>query len=153
FDGSGAMPSGFGHTVVGMIWGDGGAYATWFSGEAEMIQGINTLPITGGHLYLGLRPDDVRANYAELVRVNGGEPTVWQDILWSYLALGDPTAALAKLRANPGYAVEEGESRAHTLHWIANLATLGTVDRTVHADHALAAVFRSAAGRTYVAAN
>ncbi|QHT55266.1 hypothetical protein GXP71_03630 [Cellulomonas sp. H30R-01] len=153
FDRAGAIPDGFGHSTVGMVWGDGGAYATWFSGEAEMIQGINTLPITGGHLYLGLRPDDVRANYAELVRANGGPPTVWQDILWSYLALGDGPAALRELQANPGYTVEEGESRAHTYHWVANLAALGTLDATVRADHPLAAVFRGAGGRTYVASN
>ncbi|MEK8105204.1 glycosyl hydrolase [Micromonospora sp. M12] len=86
-----------------MVWGDGGAYATWFSGEPEMIQGINLLPVTGGHLYLGNDPAYVRTNYAELVRNNGGQPTVWQDILWQFQALGDPDAALANLRANPGY--------------------------------------------------
>ncbi|WP_024286128.1 glycosyl hydrolase [Cellulomonas sp. KRMCY2] len=153
FDGSGAIPDGFGHSTVGMIWGDGGAYATWFSAEPEMIQGINTLPITGGHLYLGIRPDDVRANYAELVTANHGNPTVWQDIAWSYLALGDGPAALAALDAQPGYPVEEGESRAHTYHWVANLAALGTLDTTVTADHPLAAVLTRDGGRTYVAAN
>ena len=84
-----------------MVWGDGGAYATWFSAEPEMIQGINMLPVTGGHLYLGYNPAYMKTNYAELVRNNGGQPTVWQDILWEFLALGDPDAALANLRANP----------------------------------------------------
>ncbi|WP_380164361.1 glycosyl hydrolase [Jannaschia sp. R86511] len=153
FDGSGAMPEGFGHSTVGMIWGSGGAYATWFSGEAEMIQGINTLPITGGHLYLGLRPDDVVSNFDEMVAVNRGEPTVWQDILWSYLALGDGDRALQALDGDREYPVEEGESRAHTFHWIANLAELGTVDAEVTADHPVAAVFSDDGARTYVAAN
>ena len=36
-----------------MVWGDGGAYATWFTDMPEKIQGINQLPITGSHLYLG----------------------------------------------------------------------------------------------------
>ena len=44
------------HRRSGMVWGDGGAYATWFSADPEKIQGINQLPITGSHLYLGLRP-------------------------------------------------------------------------------------------------
>ncbi|HEY0698422.1 MAG TPA: glycosyl hydrolase, partial [Micromonospora sp.] len=105
------FPAAFGHSTVGMVWGDGGAYATWFSADPEMIQGINMLPVTGGHLYLGQYPASNRTNYQELVRNNGGEPTVWQDILWQFLALGDPDAALAKLRANPGYTPEEGESR------------------------------------------
>ncbi|WP_372495095.1 glycosyl hydrolase [Micromonospora phytophila] len=147
------FPAGFGHSTVGMVWGDGGAYATWFTADPEMIQGINMLPVTGGHLYLGHKPAYNRTNYAELVRNNGGEPTVWQDILWQFLALGDPDAALAKLRANPGYTPEEGESRAHTFHWIRNLAALGQVDTGVTANHPLAAVFTRNGARTYVASN
>ncbi|MET8277994.1 glycosyl hydrolase [Micromonospora sp. NPDC005174] len=147
------FPAAFGHSTVGMVWGDGGAYATWFSGEPEMIQGINLLPVTGGHLYLGANPAYVRTNYAELVRNNGGPPTVWQDILWQFQALGDPDAALANLRANPGYTPEEGESRAHTFHWIRNLAALGTVDTSVSANHPLSAVFSRNGARTYVASN
>ena len=153
FDGSGAMPDAFGHSTAGMIWGDGGTYSTWFSAQAEMVQGINTLPITGGHLYLGLRPTDVVENYNEMVAVNGGNPDVWQDILWSYLALGDGTAALAKLDSDREYREEEGESRAHTYHWIANLATLGTLDSSIHADDPIAAVFSKDGARTYVASN
>ncbi|NYF55839.1 glycosyl hydrolase [Micromonospora purpureochromogenes] len=147
------FPAAFGHSTVGMVWGDGGAYSTWFSADPEMIQGINMLPVTGGHLYLGYRPAYPRTNYAELVRNNGGEPTVWQDILWQFLALGDPDAALTKLRANPGYTPEEGESRAHTFHWIRNLAALGQVDTAVTANHPLAAVFTRNGARTYVASN
>ncbi|KAB1948569.1 hypothetical protein F8271_02230 [Micromonospora sp. ALFpr18c] len=147
------FPAAFGHSTVGMVWGDGGAYATWFSGEPEMIQGINLLPVTGGHLYLGNNPAYVRTNYAELVRNNGGQPTVWQDILWQFQALGDGDAALANLRANPGYTPEEGESRAHTFHWIRNLAALGTVDTTVTGNHPLSAVFARNGARTYVASN
>ncbi|MFC4019067.1 glycosyl hydrolase [Micromonospora sp. GCM10011542] len=147
------FPAAFGHSTVGMVWGDGGAYATWFSAEPEMIQGINLLPVTGGHLYLGYHPAYVRTNYAELVRNNGGQPTVWQDILWQFQALGDGAAALANLRANPGYTPEEGESRAHTFHWVRNLAALGTVDTTVTANHPLAAVFSRNGARTYVASN
>ena len=33
FVGSAAMPDGFGHCTVGMVWGDGGGYATWFCAE------------------------------------------------------------------------------------------------------------------------
>ncbi|MFF0821214.1 glycosyl hydrolase [Micromonospora haikouensis] len=147
------FPAGFEHSTVGMVWGDGGAYATWFSAEPEMIQGINLLPVTGGHLYLGYDPAYVRTNYAELVRNNNGQPTVWQDILWQFQALGDPATALSNLRANPGYTPEEGESRAHTFHWIRNLAALGTVDTTVSANHPLSAVFTRNGARTYVASN
>ncbi|MFD4209712.1 glycosyl hydrolase [Micromonospora tulbaghiae] len=147
------FPAAFGHKTVGMVWGDGGSYSTWFSAAPEMIQGINMLPITGGHLYLGDFPEYVKANYAELVTNKGGPPTVWQDIVWEFLALGDGEQALRNFRANSGFTSEEGESKAHTFHWIRNLAALGTVDTTVTANHPLAKVFVKNGARTYVASN
>ncbi|MFC7244409.1 glycosyl hydrolase [Catellatospora aurea] len=147
------FPAAFGHNTVGMVWGDGGAYATWFSGEPEMIQGINMLPITGGHFYLGDNPAYVQTNYNELVTNNGGAPTVWQDILWEFLALGNGQTALNNFNANSGFTSEEGESKAHTYHWIRNLAALGNVDNTITANHPLAKVFNKSGVRTYVASN
>nr|MDT0658687.1 glycosyl hydrolase [Micromonospora sp. DSM 115978] len=147
------FPAAFGHTSVGMVWGDGGAYATWFSAEPEMIQGINMLPITGGSLYLGYRPSYIPTNWNSLVTNNGGPPTVWQDILWSFQALNNGDTALSNFRANPNYPIEEGESRAHTFHWIRNLAALGQVDPTVTANHPLYSVFTRNGARTYVASN
>ena len=82
------FPASWGHNYTAIVWGSGGAYATWFSGEHAMIVGINMLPMTGGQLYLGDYPAAVRSTYAELVRNNGGEPTIWRDMLWQYQALG-----------------------------------------------------------------
>ncbi|HEX8488919.1 MAG TPA: glycosyl hydrolase [Propionibacteriaceae bacterium] len=147
------FPAAFDHTAVGMVWGDGGAYATWFTDMPEKIQGINQLPITGSHLYMGKTPAYNKLNYAEVVRNRGGEPIAWQDILWEYLALGDPDAALAKFRANPGFVSEEGESKAHTFHWIRNLAALGTVDSSLTANHPFAVGFSKAGAKTYVVSN
>ncbi|MDZ5443353.1 glycosyl hydrolase [Micromonospora sp. 4G57] len=147
------FPSAFGHRTVGMVWGDGASYSTWFSADPEMIQGINMLPITGGHFYLGDDPAYVTANYNELVTNNGGPPTVWQDVIWEFLALGDGDRALSNFRANSTFTSEEGESKAHTFHWIRNLAALGTVDTTVTASHPLAKVFAKGGARTYVASN
>ncbi|GGQ55459.1 glycosyl hydrolase [Couchioplanes azureus] len=147
------FPANWGHNYSAIAWGSGGAYATWFSGEHAMVVGINMLPMTGGQLYLGDYPAVVRNTYAELVRNNGGEPTVWRDMLWQYLALGDPDAALAKFRASGAYSPEEGESRAHTFHWIRNLAALGQVETGVTSNHPLAKVFIKNGSRTYVASN
>ena len=88
-----------------MVWGDGGAYATWFSGEPEMIQGINMLPITGGHFYLGDYPATCTTNYNELVTNNGGPPTVWQDIIWEFLA--------HRQRSGRGAGQLPGQQRVH----------------------------------------
>ncbi|MEU4235704.1 glycosyl hydrolase [Actinoplanes sp. NPDC026619] len=147
------FPAAFGHHTVGMVWGDGGAYSTWFASAPEQIHGINMLPVTGGHFYLGNDPAYVTRNYAEMVTNAGHEPALWQDIAWQYLALGDGDAALAKFRAGSGYTPEEGETRAHTFHWIRNLAALGTTDLTVTANHPLYRVFSKNGARTYVAAN
>nr|WP_285687620.1 glycosyl hydrolase [Actinoplanes sp. NBRC 103695] len=147
------FPANWGHNYTAIAWGSGGAYATWFSGEHEMVVGINMLPMTGGQLYLGDYPAAVRNTYAEMVRNKGAEPALWRDILWQYLALGDPDAALSKLRAAGSYTPEEGESRAHTFHWIRNLAALGQVEPTVAANHPLAKVFSKNGAKTYVASN
>jgi hypothetical protein len=147
------FPASWGHNYSAIVWGSGGAYATWFSGEHALVVGINMLPMTGGQLYLGDHPAAVKSTYAELVRNNGGEPTLWRDMLWQYLALGDPDAALAKFRANTSYTSEEGESKAHTFHWIRNLAALGQVDTGVTANHPLAKVFSKNGAKTYVASN
>ena len=149
-----AFPAAFGHSTVGMVWGDGGSYSTWFSAEPEMIQGINLLPSTAGHLYLGYNPAYISRNIAELERNNGGPATVWQDIIWEFQALADAPTALAQFRSQAGsYAVEEGESRAHTFYWLKNLSGLGTVDRSVTANTPLHAVFVKNGVRTYQAAN
>lgn len=149
-----AFPAAFGHSTVGMVWGDGGSYSTWFSAEPEMIQGINLLPSTAGHLYLGYNPSYIGRNLAELERNNGGPATVWQDIVWEFQALADAPTALTQFRSQAGsYAVEEGESRAHTFYWLRNLSGLGTVDRSVTANTPLHAVFVKNGVRTYQAAN
>jgi endoglucanase Acf2 len=147
------FPTQFQHGTVGMVWGDGGAYSTWFASAPEQIHGINMLPVTGGHFYMGNDPAYVRRNYAEMVTNAGHEPALWQDIAWQYLALGDGDAALAKFRANSGYNPEEGETKAHTFHWIRNLAALGTTDLSVTANHPLYRVFVKNGVKTYVASN
>ncbi|MEV8100470.1 hypothetical protein, partial [Kitasatospora sp. NPDC085879] len=53
-------------------------------------------------------------------------PTIWTDIWYEFLALGDGDKALAAFRADNSFTSEEGESKAHTFHWIRNLAALGT---------------------------
>ncbi|MER6632596.1 glycosyl hydrolase [Streptomyces sp. NPDC000987] len=147
-------PSDFKHKEVGMVWGNGGAYSTWFSSAPEQIQGINLLPVTGGHLYLGYDPAYVKANYQEMLDQSGKtQPTIWTDIWYEYQALGDGAAALANFKANNSFASEEGESKAHTFHWIRNLAALGTVDTTVTADSPLSSVFVKNGERTYVASD
>ncbi|WP_338742757.1 glycosyl hydrolase [Actinomadura luteofluorescens] len=148
------FPGGFPHREAGMVWSDGAAYSTWFSADPAKIQGINLLPVTGGHLYLGHDPDYVLTDYRDMLTNSGTtQPSSWTDIWYEFLALGDGDKALADFRANSGFTSEEGESKAHTFHWVRNLAALGHVDTSVTADSPLSSVFVKNRARTYVASN
>jgi hypothetical protein len=148
------FPAAYPHIAIGMVWGGKGVHSTWFGANPEFIHGINILPVNGGSLYLGHHPDHVLANYAEIVAERGGQPIIWQDLLWEYLALADPNLALSHYFANAGYEPFDGESRAHTLHWLFNLKKMGRVETTIFADIPTYAVFRDGAGYlTYVAHN
>jgi endoglucanase Acf2 len=144
------FPAGYPHTCVGMVWGTKAVHETWFSAQPEMIHGINMLPITPASLYLGRHPDYVRANYAEVVSENGGQPNDWRDILWEYRALADPRIAVGSFAADPNYTPEDGESKAHTYYWLHALSALGRLDPTVTADVPHFAVFVGDVATNYV---
>ncbi|MFE0202906.1 glycosyl hydrolase [Streptomyces sp. NPDC058985] len=148
------FPSGFGHDTAGMVWGSGAAYATWWTANPEEIHGINVLPVTGGSLHLSGHKAAIRRNLSELVRENGGPAVEWRDILWEFESLADPAAARAKWDAGQAaYTPEQGESKAHTYHWIGTLDTLGAPDTTVTGDIPTAAAFSKGTVRTYAAHN
>ena len=148
------FPASYPHVAIGMVWGGKGVHSTWFGANPEFIHGINILPVHGGSLYLGHHPDYVLANYAEIVAERGGQPIIWQDLLWEFLALADPNLALSHYFAESGYEPFDGESRAHTLHWLYNLKKMGRVEPAIRADIPTHAVFRDASGDlTYVAHN
>jgi endoglucanase Acf2 len=147
-------PEGFGHQTVGMVWGSGGAYSTWWTANPEEIHGINVLPVTGGSLHLAQDGPAIERNLAELERENGGPAEEWRDLLWEFRALADPAAAKAAYDGDGGaYQPEAGETRAHTYHWIYTLAATGAPDTTVTADSPTAAVFARDGVRTYTAHN
>nr|WP_309226129.1 glycosyl hydrolase [Streptomyces lunaelactis] len=148
------FPSSFGHDTVGMVWGSGGAYATWWTANPEEIHGINALPVTGGSLHLGGEKAAIRRNIAEMERENGGPAVEWRDILWEFQSFADPAVAKSKWDAgNAGYTPEQGESKAHTYHWISTLDALGAPDATVTGDIPSSAVFTKGTVRTYAAHN
>ncbi|MFG3497457.1 glycosyl hydrolase [Streptomyces sp. NPDC047928] len=148
------FPASFGHDTAGMVWGSGVAYATWWTANPEEIHGINVLPVTGGSLHLGGHKSAIRRNIAEMERENGGPAVEWRDILWEFQSLADPGAAKAKWDASGGdYTPEQGESKAHTYHWITTLNTLGAPDATVTGDLPTSAVFTKGTVRTYAAHN
>nr|WP_312892791.1 glycosyl hydrolase [Allostreptomyces psammosilenae] len=148
------FPANYGHGTVGMVWGNGAAYSTWWTANPEEIHGINVLPITGGSLHLGAFQADIRANIAEMEAANGGPAVEWRDILWEFQAVGDPARARAAWEAGwQSYTPEQGESKAHTDSWIVALDTMGAPDPSVTASIPTAAAFTKNGTRTYVAHN
>jgi len=79
------------------------------------------------------------------------QPPNWKDIQYMYYALYDPAAA--KNMWNESIVPEDGESKAHTYHWICNLDSLGLPDFSVTADTPLYSVFNKNNIRTYVVYN
>jgi endoglucanase Acf2 len=147
------FPSDYKHKTLGMVWDSGGKYNTWWTTNPEEVHGINMLPINGGSTFLGRYPNYVKANWDHMVSENKGEPTVWQDILWSFYAFYDANDAVNKFHANQNYAPEAGDSKARTFHWLYNLKEMGRLDTTVTANIPTYAVFINGSTRTYVAYN
>lgn len=144
----------------------GGAYKhnTWWTDEPRQIKGINLLPITTSSSYLSRDPAYLKRNmealkaemalYAKYGTKPSNPPPddIWQDIFAEYTALADPAAGLVMW--DRWGAVEVGDSRTHTLHWLLSLQSMGTPDLDVVADTPLYSVFRGAGGhKTYLAYN
>ena len=74
--------------------------------------------------------------------------------MWEYLALADPNLALSYYYSDTSYEPFDGESRAHTMHWLYNLKKMGHVDTTISADIPTYSVFKTQGGDlTYISYN
>jgi len=148
-------PKGFTHAACGMVWGTGGQWGTWFSGDPHCIQGINYLPFTPGSMYLVRYPEYMKRAYASIM---GGGKAIgnmggWGDLILMYHAGQDPADAAAYLAANPNMGVEGGNSKAFLYHWIGTLSALGVNDKAVTADYPFYNVYNKAGHKTYVVYN
>ena len=145
-------PTDYPVSVVTMIWGGKGANGTWFSGNPEVIHGINWLPYHGGSTYLGRFPNYVQKNYDDLAKKNKTtEWDEWADLVWMYRALSDPDDAAKQMEAGWDSAKREGgNTLANTYHWIGSLQKLGQVERSVTADYPYYGVFQQNGKKRYV---
>lgn len=146
---------------VSMVFGAKYAHNTWWIDDPRQITGINLLPMTTVSTYFASHPDYIRKNLAAMAEeqkvwaARGKKvdpPDIWQDVFAKYLALADPAAALQAW--NRWGAVELGDSRTHTLHFLLSLAELGAPDTSITADTTLYQVFKRPDGqRSYLAFN
>lgn len=148
------FPSAFNKNALGMVWSSGGLHNTWFGDNPEFIHGINFLPLNGGSLYLGKHPEYILKNYNSMVDEIGGKPRVWKDIFWKYIALSDADLAMSLYKADLNYEPFDGETRAHTQHWLFNMKKMGQVNTSILADISTYAVFvDESSDTTYVTFN
>jgi PKD repeat protein len=146
------FPDNYAHLALGIVWGGKGVHGTWFGADPEFIHGINFLPLNSGSMYLGRHPGYVIDNYNEILAERNGNPVVWKDVFWMYLALSDADQALALYNTDPNYQPFDGESRAHTMYWLYNFRELGRPDTTITADIPEYSVFITPEGDTTYAA-
>ena len=155
------FPPEYPHVETSMVFGGKYAHNTWWTDEPRQIKGINLLPITSASTYLGADPAFVKRSLGTLEAdtktynargKRADPPDIWQDLFAKTMALADPAAGLAQW--NRWGAVELGDTRSHTLHWLLSLQEMGTPDLTVSANTTLFSVFRRTDGRrTYLAYN
>lgn len=155
------FPPEYPHVETSMVFGGKYAHNTWWTDEPRQIKGINLLPITTASNYLGADPAFIKRSLGTLeadTKVfnargkRADPPDIWQDLFAKTMALADPVAGIAQW--NRWGAVELGDTRTHTLHWLLSLQDMGTPDLTVTADTTLFSVFKRTDGqRTYLAYN
>jgi endoglucanase Acf2 len=141
------FPTVYTHTCVGMVWSNGGAYGTWFSGNTGAIHGINMLPNTAGHLYYGRCPSYIPLNYNEAM---AGQPQ-WYDLFYEFLAYSNAATALGNYSGATG--IEGGNTRAACYHELTSLNAVGRLDTEVVGSTPSFAVFDKGTVRTYCVYN
>ncbi len=142
----GNFPPQFKPTAIGILWGDGGQYGTWWTGAKGAIHLINALPLTGASLYLAREPKFIEQNFQQFKLER-----YWNDLAAMYLALGNPKAG--QQAYNPELPPEFGNARVQTLHWLSSLGQFGTPLQQIGADVAQFAVLQHQNIRTYFAYN
>jgi endoglucanase Acf2 len=156
------FPAAYDKIATSIIWGDGAVFSTFFSAAFAQILGIQGLPSNPLILHVGLYPDYLQDYVAlGLSESSNGRPSglqagQWPDIWWAIWSLTDPAAAISDYNSVASYTPEDGETRAHTYHWINTLANLGRV-RTgtgaLTADYPAALAFDNNGVTTYVVYN
>ena len=140
------------------VWSNGYDRNTFWTADIAAMYGIEMFPLTGSHLYLGHNKTYAQALWNDMkaktgVLTNIPNDNLWFENYWSFLAFTDPAAAISLYNNYPTYKVKNGNSDAHTYHWLHSFNGMGTVDASVTANYPIAAVFNKAGDKTYTAHN
>ncbi len=123
FDQSDPVRASYRHSVVPLVWGAKQDYATWFSGEQSAMLGMVVLPMAPVADHLGGDPDRILQNVEEIVGFFGDYDRLFGDYLLMYRALAGVQVAKQAwdvAQQLPKDRVDDGNSRAYMLAWIAS---------------------------------
>lgn len=132
------------HVMASLVFGGKYDYATWFSADPAMVQGIQLLPMTAGSYYLCMDKAYMQQY------INYGNRGSWNDIWSEYVALMDPDKGMDNWS---GSYVDNGESKAHTFQYIKSLQLYGLPDKSITSDASLSSVFVKDGKKTYMVYN
>lgn len=157
------FPAAYTKPTTSIIWGGGHAFTTWFSEAHAHILGIQGLPLNPLVLHIGQYADYLQ-DYVKLglSESPNGKPSglpkgQWSDVWWNIWAMTDGQAAVDDFTSRDfNYTVEEGETKAHTYHWIYTMKQLGhlaTGTGDLTASDPAAVAFTKGGITTYIAYN
>ncbi|MDP6198939.1 MAG: glycosyl hydrolase, partial [Porticoccaceae bacterium] len=153
---------GYEHLTTSIIWGDGVDFATWFSGAYAHILGIQGLPSSPLIFHVAIHPEYMEDYVAlGLSESSNNKPSgliedQWRDLWWNLWAMTDADAAVADYNSVSSYQPEQGESKAHTYHWLHTFKALGQLQTgtgDLTANHPAALAFDKDGVRSYVVYN
>ncbi len=108
-------PPEYEHKIASIVWGGKVDFATWFAKEAEMVYGIELLPLTPASDYLGTLPDF--SPYEKDFERSGGKlENSWGDLFLVWKSFYQPVEAKAELSRLKSY--DGSGSKALTLYFI-----------------------------------
>lgn len=152
------FPANYSQMMASRVWGNGHDRNTFWTGDIAAMYGINMVPLSSSHLYLGYNKTYAQALWNDMtaktgVLSNTPNDNLWFETYWSFRSFSNPANAVSLYNNYPNYKVKFGNSDAQTYHWLHSFNGMGTVDETVTCNYPIAAVFNKAGDKTYVAHN
>jgi len=95
FNTNSIYPQGYSHSIASIVWGGKVDFATWFSGDTNMIYGIQILPLTPASIYL--RDMDSEKYKQDFLSSGGSLNRSWADLFIAWQSFHNKAAALSSL--------------------------------------------------------
>jgi len=157
------FPEAYPKITTSIIWGNGMSFSTWFSPAYAHILGIQGLPMNPLIFHVGQYADYMKEyvllglSQSSNQKPSGLPDGHWRDIWWELWAMTDADAAISDYETMAGnYIPENGESKAHTYHWLYTWKELGhlqTGTGEITANYPAAVVFKKGTKKTYIVYN